>query len=58
MSNDARMIERFSLSQDGNELDYEIAVTDSENLVEPVVWVAAWTWIPGTIIRPYECEVE
>ena len=52
------MIERFSLSQDGNELDYEIAVTDSENLVEPVVWVAAWTWIPGTIIRPYECEVE
>ena len=58
MSNDARMIERFSLSQDGNELDYEIAVTDSENLVEPVVWVAAWTWIPGNIIRPYECEVE
>jgi hypothetical protein len=58
MSNDARMIERFSLSQDGNELDYEIAVTDSENLVEPVVWVAAWTWIPGTIIRPFECEVE
>jgi len=58
MSNDARMIERFSLSQDGNELDYEIAVTDSENLVEPVVWVAAWTWIPGTIIRPYECEVD
>ena len=58
MSNDARLIERFSLSQDGNELDYEIAVTDSENLVEPVVWVAAWTWIPGTIIRPYECEVD
>ena len=58
MSNDVRMIERFSLSQDGNELDYEIAVTDSENLVEPVVWVAAWTWIPGTIIRPYECEVD
>ena len=58
MSNDARMIERFSLSQDGNELDYEIAVTDSENLVEPVVWVAAWTWIPETIIRPYECEVD
>ena len=58
MSNDARMIERFSLSQDGNDLAYEISVTDSENLVEPVVWVAAWTWIPGTIIRPYECEVD
>ena len=57
MSNDVRMIERFSLSQDGNDLAYEISVTDSENLVEPVVWVAAWTWIPGTIIRPYECEV-
>lgn len=58
MSNDVRMIERFSLSQDGNDLAYEISVTDSENLVEPVVWVAAWTWIPGTIIRPYECEVD
>ena len=58
MSNDVRMIERFSLSQDGNDLAYEISVTDSENLVEPVVWDAAWTWIPETIIRPYECELE
>ncbi len=58
MSNDARMVERFSLSQDGNDLAYEISITDSENLVEPVVWDSAWTWIPGTIIRPYECEVE
>ena len=58
MSNDIRMVERFTLSQDGNDLAYEISATDPENLVEPAVWDAAWTWIPGTIIRPYECEVE
>ena len=58
MSTDVRMVERFTLSQDGNDLTYEISVTDPENLVEPAVWDAAWIWIPETIIRPFECEVD
>lgn len=58
MSGDVRMRERFVLSEDGNDLTYEISVTDPENLAEPAVWDAAWTWIPGVSIQPFECEVE
>ncbi len=58
MSDDVRVIERFSLSEDGTHLDHEISVTDPQNLVEPAVWDAKWRWIPGTVIRPYECDVE
>ena len=58
MSAEVRMLERFTLSADGGRLDYEISVTDPDNLVEPAVWEAAWVWVPGTVIRPFECEPE
>jgi len=58
MSNDVRIIERFTLSDDGSRLEHEISVTDPPNLVEPAVWDATWQWIPGTVIRPYECDLE
>jgi len=58
MSGDVEMVERFTVSEDGNRLDYEVAVTDPPNLVEPAIEDAAWRWVPGTRIRPYECEPE
>jgi len=58
MSNEVEMIERFTVSEDGSELDYEITVTDPRNLVEPAVWDSAWSWVPGTEIRPFECDTE
>ena len=58
MSAQARVVERFTVSQDGSRLDYTVSVTDPPNLVKPAVWDAHWSWVPGTVIRPFECEVK
>ena len=58
MSDQAHVVERYTVSQDGSRLDYTMSVTDAPNLVEPAIWDAHWTWVPGTVIRPYECELE
>ena len=58
MSAQAHMVERFTVSDDGSRLAYEVAVTDPENLVEPAIWDASWKWIPGTEVLPFECEPE
>ena len=58
MSEEVQMRERFTLSEDGTHLDYELIITDPQNLIEPAVWVGAWTWVPGKQIMPYECDPE
>ena len=58
MSEDARMLERFTVSEDGSRVDYEVAVTDPQNLVEPAIWDAHWSRIPDLVIRPFECDPE
>jgi hypothetical protein len=58
MSEQAKMVERFTVSDDGKRLDYEVSVTDPEYLVEPATWDAVWQWVPGTKIMPFECELE
>jgi len=56
MSEQAKLVERFTISEDGSRLDYEVTVTDPENIVGSVTWDAAWKWVPGTEIMPFECE--
>ena len=58
MSEDARIVERYTVSDDGGRLDYEVAVTDPQYLVEPAIWDAHWRWIPELEIRPFECDPE
>ena len=58
MSEQVQMLERFTLSEDGSRLDYEIMITDPQNLIEPAVWDAAWIWVPGKQIMSYECDPE
>ena len=58
MSEQARITERFAVSDDGMRLDYEVTVTDPENLVGTATWDAAWKWVPGTKIMPFECELD
>jgi len=55
MSDDVTMVERFTLSEDEQRLDYEVTVTDPENLVEPAVWVNSYVWIPGADVKPFDC---
>ena len=58
LSEEAKMVEQFSVSADGNRLDYEVAIADPPNLVGLAIEDAAWKWVPGTEIRPYQCEPE
>ena len=58
LSEEAKMVEQFSVSADGNRLDYEVVITDPPNLVGLAIEDAAWQWVPGTEIRPYQCEPE
>ncbi|HSG66949.1 MAG TPA: DUF6152 family protein [Gammaproteobacteria bacterium] len=58
MSDQAHITERYTVSADGRRLDYTVSVTDPPNIVGTAVWDAFWTWVPGTVIRPFECEAE
>ena len=58
MSEEVEIVERFTVSEDGSRLDYEITVTDPQNLVEPAIQDATRSWVPGTEIRPFECDPE
>ena len=57
MSEDVEILERYTLSEDEFRLDYEIIVTDAENLVEPAIWEGAWLYRPGVEVRPFECTL-
>jgi hypothetical protein len=52
-----RTVERFTLSDDGSRLDYEMTVTDPETFTEPVVLTKSWVWRPNDEVRPYDCTV-
>ena len=49
------LIERFSPSEDGARLDYELTVTDSQLFTEPAVLTKSWVWVPGDEVLPFDC---
>ncbi len=49
------LVERFTPSDDGRILNYELTATDPEIFTEPVVLDRIWIWVPGEVIRPYDC---
>ena len=49
------LVERFTPSADGRILDYELTATDPEIFTEPVMLSRIWIWVPGEVIRPYNC---
>jgi hypothetical protein len=56
-SDAAAVVERFSLSADGNSLNWSATVTDPGTLTEPVLaFTTRWDWIPGEEIQAYDCE--
>ena len=64
MSTNASMVERYTMSEDEAELQYEIIITDPENLVEPAIWDHTWVYKRGDEILPgfeagerFECEL-
>ena len=51
------IVERFTPTDDGSRLDYEMTVTDAVNFTRPVVLSQYWLWLPSVRLLPYECAV-
>jgi hypothetical protein len=51
----ATMVERFTPSLDGSQLNYELTVTDAATFTMPVTVTKRWIWLPDVKISPYEC---
>ena len=55
LSEDAEILERFTLSEDQARLDFEITVTDSSTFTRPAVLRGYWLALGDTIAR-YDCQ--
>lgn len=49
------LVERFTPSEDGTRLDYELTVTDPALFTQPVVLTKSWVWVPGDEVLPFDC---
>ena len=56
-SEDVRMVERFSMSRDEQQLTWAATITDPVNLTRPAVVSQQFDWVPGEEIKPYNCAV-
>jgi hypothetical protein len=54
-SESASIVERFTPSEQGDRLDYEIVVTDPEVFTEPVQLTKYWLSLPGQVLDAYNC---
>ncbi len=53
----AETVETFELSDDGMRLDYKLSVNDPETFTAPFTLDGHWKWVPGEIIKPYNCAL-
>jgi hypothetical protein len=56
LSENARVVERMSLSDDGQTLRSELTVHDPENYRRPITRHRAWRKTPETTILEYDCD--
>ncbi len=57
-STSSQILERFTLSEDANRLDWEATVIDPETFTEPVSpQKMHWAWVPGEEVKPFNCTV-
>jgi hypothetical protein len=52
---DAVMVERFTVTAEGDRLDYRMTVTDPAVFTEPVTFEKHWVWFPDAEVGSYEC---
>ncbi len=57
-SDQSHVVERFKLSPDGLELDYEITITDPVMLAKPWVWGGSFIYREGAEIKPWNCGAD
>jgi len=56
ISENARFVERYDLSEDGTTLSAVMTLHDPENYVKPPIRRRMWSRDPGAVIFPYECD--
>lgn len=56
LSRQAEVTERFTPNAEKGKLDYELTVTDPENLAQPFVQTLTWFWNPATRVQRYNCD--
>ena len=56
LGGDARLVERFTLSADRRQLDYELTVTDPEMLRGLARLKRSWLWRQGEQVLPFNCS--
>jgi hypothetical protein len=56
LSEDARVVERMSLSDDGRTLRSELTLHDPQNYRRPITRHRAWRRTPETVILEYDCD--
>jgi len=49
------LVERFSVSEDGQQLNYSVEATDPAVFTEAVAMEKRWISIPGEELKPYDC---
>jgi len=54
-SEDLRLIERFSVSDNNRYLNYTVTATDPAIFTRPVVLDKRWLSVPGEAVQSYEC---
>jgi hypothetical protein len=55
LSEHAEIVERFTPSENGSRLDYEMTITDAATFTEPVTLEKHWLWLPEAKIGRFEC---
>ena len=53
---DAEVVERWTLDDAGDELHYELTITDPATFVKPLVQTKTWYWAPDREVEPYNCD--
>ena len=50
------LLERFTLAEGHDRLDYSITITDPVTFTQPFELTRYWTWRPEIIRKPWKCE--
>lgn len=56
-SREVSLVERFTLSEDEQRLDYRLTVTDPSTFSRPFDMTKYWVWRPEIAIQPWDCDV-
>jgi hypothetical protein len=51
-------VERFTLSERGDRLDYSMTYSDPVNLIEPMTFGKYWVWYLDAEVGGYACSVQ